>query len=103
MTMKHKMTFAVVVGLCGLMGLEHLGLAELPPAAVVAQMKGGTITAVGKDEIQVDGHTLRVKEKAEIVDHKGQPMSVEEIHPNGLVKYLLKAGQIEMMIVTNPQ
>ena len=101
--MKHRMTFAVVVALCGSVGLEQIGLADMPPAAVVAQMKGGTITAVGKDEIKVDGHTLRVKEKAEIVDHEGQPILIEEIRPNGLVKYLLKAGQIETMIVTNPQ
>lgn len=84
-------------------GVHNAAFAELPPAAVVAQMKGGTITAVGKDEIQVNGYTYRVKEKAEIVDHEGQPMLIEDIRPNGLVKYLLKAGQVEVMIVTNPQ
>lgn len=101
--MKHTMTFAVVVALCGWFGLEQISMAELPPASVVAQMKGGTIRAVGKDDIQVDGLTLRIKEKAEIVDHEGQPMEIEDIRANGLVKYLLKAGQIELMIVTNPQ
>ena len=101
--MKHRMIFAVVVALCGLVGLEQIGLADMPPAAVVAQMKSGTITAIGTDEIQVDGYTYRIKEKAAIVDHEGQPMLIEEIHPNGLVKYTLKAGQIESMIVTNPQ
>lgn len=101
--MKHRMIFAVVVALCGWAGLEQISLADMPPAAVVAQMKGGTVTGVGKDEIQVNGTTYKIKEKAEIVDHEGQPLEVEEIRPNGLVKYLLKVGQIELMIVTNPQ
>lgn len=101
--MKQRITFAIAIAFCGLVGLETISLAELPPASVVAQMNGGTIRAIGKEDIQVDGQTLRIKEKAEIVDHEGQPMLLEEIRPNGLVKYLLKAGQVELMIVTNPQ
>ncbi len=101
--MKHRMTFAVVFALCGSGGLAQIGLADMPPAAVVAQMKSGTITAVGEDDIQINGSTFRVAQQAHIVDHEGQVLSMEGIRPNGLVKYLLKAGQIEAMIVTNPQ
>lgn len=100
---KHKILGACGAALVMLAGSVVPGMAELPPAAVVAQMKGGKITAVGKDDIQVDGQTFRINPKAEIVNHEGELMTMEEIRPNGLVKYVLKAGQIEAMIVTNPQ
>ncbi len=102
--MKHrKMLRMIGVALLLIIGVPGHGKAELPPAAVMAQMKGGTITAVGKDDIRIDGHTYRINPKAEIVDHEGMPLTVEGIRPNGLIKYLLKAGEIELMVVTNPQ
>ena len=101
--MKHRMTFVVGVALSGLLGLGTISLAEKLPTAVVAQMKSGMITAVGKDDIQINGSTYRIMEKATIVDHEGQLMEIEEVHQQALVQYLLKAGLIEAMIVTNPQ
>lgn len=89
--------------LCSVLGATTAGFAELPPPAVMAQMKAGKITAIGKEDVQIDGTTLRVREGVVIVDHEGQPLPVEEIRRNGLVTYLLKAGQIDIMIVTNPQ
>lgn len=101
--MKSRFAIALIGVLFAMPGLFNAGFAEMPPAAVVAQMKSGTITAVGKDDIQIDGSTYRIMEKAVIVDHEGQPLLVEQIRPTGLVKYLLKAGLIESMIVKNPQ
>ena len=101
--MKSRFAIALIGIAFVLPGQYNVGFAEMPPAVVVAQMKGGTITAVGKDEIQVNGYTYRIKEKAAVVDHEGQPLLIEEIRSNGLVKYVLKDGQIETMIVTNPQ
>lgn len=104
-----KSKFAI--GLMGVVfampGLFNTGFAEMPPAAVVAQMKDGKVTAVSKDEVQIDGSSYRINENAQIVDHEGQSLSVEDIdqdiHKRAVVKYLLKAGKIEVMIVTNPQ
>jgi hypothetical protein len=102
--MKSKTALAIAVALTGLLGLEMIGMAEMPlPSTVIVQMKSGKITAVGKDEIQIDGYTYRISPKAEIIDQGGDRLSVEEIRPTGLVKYNLKAGEIESMIVTNPQ
>jgi len=89
--------------LCGVIGSAYPCWADMPPAAVVAQMKGGTITAVGTDGVQIDGTTYQVSEKAQIVDHEGQPLPLEDIRLRALVRYLLKAGKIESMVVTNPQ
>lgn len=105
--MKSRFAIAVSVALFAMLGLGHTGLAEMPSAAAVAQMKDGKVTAVGKDEVQIDGSSYRINEHAQIVDHEGQPIPVEDvfqdIHRRALVKYLLKAGKIEVMIVTNPQ
>ncbi|TKB60520.1 MAG: hypothetical protein E8D49_05315 [Nitrospira sp.] len=90
-----------------MLGLLDVGLAEMPSAEVVMKMKDGKVTAVGKDEVQIDGSSYRINENAQIVDHEGQTLSVEDIdqdiHKRAVVKYLLKAGKIEVMIVTNPQ
>ncbi len=102
--MKHRRMLGLsVIALLSIIGFPDLGKAELPPSAVMAQMKGGKITGIGKEDIRIDGSTFRINPKAEIVDHEGMPLEVEEIRPNGLIKYLLKAGEIELMVVTNPQ
>ena len=101
--MSNTRTAVVALIVCGTLGAATMSFAELPPPTVMAQMKAGKITAIGKEDVQIDGTTLRVREGVVIVDHEGQPLPVEEIRRNGLVTYLLKAGQIEIMIVTNPQ
>ncbi|TKB65471.1 MAG: hypothetical protein E8D47_07245 [Nitrospira sp.] len=101
--MTYRMAFLVGVALSGWLGLETISLAEMPTAAVVAQMKDGKVTAVGKEDIQINGYTYRIMQEAVILDHEGQPLAVEDIRPTGLVKYVLKGGQIQSMIVTNPQ
>jgi hypothetical protein len=98
-----RIAIALVIALGVVGGSMLVASAEMPPAAVVAQMKSGTITAVGRDEISIDGHSFRIKHEAEILNHKGNPMRIEQIVSTGEVKYLLKAGEIEAMIVTNPQ
>lgn len=102
--MKHRKVRGLsTVILFAIIGFSVLAKAELPPSSVMAQMKGGKITAVGREDIRIDGSTFRINPKAEIVDHEGMPLEIGEIRPNGLIRYLLKAGEIELMVVTNPQ
>jgi hypothetical protein len=98
-----RLAIGLTVVVFAMPGLWNTGFAEMPSAAVVAQMKSGKVTGVGKDEIYIDGYTYRIKIDAEIVDHEGQLMPIEEVHRKAVVQYLLKADQIVMMIVTNPQ
>jgi hypothetical protein len=38
-----------------------------------------------------------------VVTHKGQPLELERIIPTSLVKFHLKEGHIDKMMVTLPQ
>ncbi len=93
---------ALLLGTCWMMSAPP-SPAEMFPAAVLATFKSGMVTSIGSSSIQIDRVDYQLKQGVEIVDHKGQPMPLAEIVFDSAVRFHLKQGQIDMMVVTRPQ
>lgn len=78
--------------------------AEMPPAAVLASFKTGTIDVVYASAIKISGTEYRVNSGAKITDHKENEITLEEVFLRSEAKFHLnKFGEIDMMIVMRPQ
>ena len=78
--------------------------AELPSPAMLANLKVGKVEAVGTVSIQISGVEYPVKSKAEILDHKGNEMTLERVFLFSEARFRLsKNGDIDMMVVTRRQ
>ncbi|MBL8041934.1 MAG: hypothetical protein JNL86_03340 [Nitrospira sp.] len=65
--------------------------------------QSGVINEVQGSTIRIDGRTYVLKATVVVVTHKGQPLELERIIPTSLVKFHLKEGHIDKMMVTLPQ
>lgn len=87
------------------MSFESDGLSQtdvLSPVAT-AGFKSGVITDVRGSTIYIDDRSYEIKSNVVVVDHEGEPLEVERIIPTSQVKFHLKEGHIDKMVVKLPQ
>ncbi len=108
---KHQCTILLAITLFTLPGIVGIAYSDTAPEAVVSMVKIGYVTEVSTHDIQIDGYSYKVKVGAELLDPEGEPLMesegvpfpVTKIVPGSAVKFFLKAGEIQKMIVTFPQ
>lgn len=111
MTMKGKAIVAVVcaatlVHLVPPTSQVSMAQTELQPTAMPMSTVGfqsGVIDDVEKSMIRIDGRTYVLKAAVLVVTHEGEPLELERIIPTSRVKFHLKEGHIDKMVVTLPQ
>ncbi len=64
-------------------------------SGVIDEMQGSTI--------RIDGRTYVLKIEVVVVTREGEPLELGQIIPTSLVKFHLKEGHIDKMVVTLPQ
>jgi hypothetical protein len=108
---KYQGTIVLAIALFAVQGGAGIAFGDQAPEAVVIQAKAGYVTGVSSNDIQIDGYSYRIKIGAELLDPEGEPLMESEGVPypvtkivlNSAVKFFLKAGEIQKMIVTFPQ
>ncbi len=104
--------FLVVLGLLTLgqtmPSVPSIGIAETAqaPEAMLFSTVGfqsGVIDEVQGSSIRIDGRSYVLKSAVVVVNHEGEPLEIERILPTSLVKFHLKEGHIDKMVVTLPQ
>lgn len=104
--------FLVVLGLLTLMqltpSLSSASFADGEPAQEAmlfstAGFQSGVIDEVQGSTIRIDGRSYVLKSAVVVVTHEGEPLALERIIPTSLVKFHLKEGHIDKMVVTLPQ
>jgi len=109
---KYQGTIVLAITLFTVQGGYGIANSDTPPEAVMLQAaKTGYVTGVSANDIQIDGYSYRIKVGAELLDPEGErlmesegiPLPVTKIVPNSAVKFFLKAGEIQKMIVTFPR
>ncbi|HQR15554.1 MAG TPA: hypothetical protein PKW52_08945 [Nitrospira sp.] len=65
--------------------------------------QSGVIDEVQGSTIRIDGRSYVLKANVLVIDHRSRPMEVERIVPTSLIKFHLKEGHIDKMMVTLPQ
>ena len=68
-----------------------------------AGFQSGVIDEVQGSTIRIDGRSYVLKSAVVVVNHEGEPLELERIIPTSLVKFHLKEGHIDKMVVTLPQ
>jgi hypothetical protein len=81
----------------------HCVDAEISPA-MLATFKAGTVTSVGSTSIGISGVEYRINPNAEILDHKGSAIGLEEVYVRSEAKFHQnKNSEIDMLVVRRPQ
>ena len=68
-----------------------------------AGFQAGVIDEVQGSTIRIDGRSYVLKSAVVVVNHEGELLEIERIIPTSLVKFHLKEGHIDKMVVTLPQ
>jgi hypothetical protein len=100
---KYQGTIILAIALFAAQGGAGVAFGEQAPEAVVLQAKTGFVTGVSANDIQIDGYSYKIRVGAEILDHEGAPLLVTDIGQTAEVKFFLKNGEIQKMIVTLPR
>ncbi len=108
---KHQGAILLAITLFTFHGSVGIAYSDMAPEAVVVQTKIGFVTGVSTHDIQIDGYSYKVKagvelldqEGAPLMDSEGEPLPVAKIPLSSAVKFFIKAGEIQKMIVTFPQ
>lgn len=109
--LKYQSTFVIAISLFIVLGGAGTAIGETDPPAVLSAAKTGMVTGVSANDIQIDGYNYRIKVGAEILDDEGVPLMEDEGIPlpvtkivlGSAVKFFLKAGEIQRMMVTFPR
>ncbi len=80
-----------------------LAQTELTMPFSTAGFQSGVIDEVQGSTIRIDGRSYVLKSAVVVVNHEGEPLEIERIIPTSLVKFHLKEGHIDKMVVTLPQ
>ncbi len=88
--------------------MSSLSFAQTEPAIEsmlfsTAGFQSGVIDEVQGSTIRINGRSYVLKSAVVVVTHEGEPLEVERIIPTSLVKFHLKEGHIDKMVVTLPQ
>lgn len=65
--------------------------------------QSGVIDEVQGSTIRIDGRSYVLKANVLVIDHRSRPLELERIVSTSLVKFHLKEGHIDKMMVTLPQ
>ena len=68
-----------------------------------AGFQSGVIDEVQGSTIRIDGRSYVLKSDVLVVNHEGEPLELGRIIPTSLVKFHLKEGHIDKMVVKLPQ
>ncbi len=106
--MTHTMLL-VVLGILTLVPMgSHSAYADTeqsqePMVFSTVGFQSGVIDEVQGSTVRIDGRTYVLKSAVVVVTHEMEPLEVERILPTSLVKFHLKEGHIDKMVVTLPQ
>lgn len=109
--MKYQGIIVLAIALFTVYGGAGTAIGDTASAVVVPVAKSGMVTGVSANDIQIDGYNYKIKVGAEILDQEGAPLMESEGVPfpvtkivlDSAVKFFLKAGEIQKMIVTFPR
>ncbi len=98
-----SLSFAVVTSL--LVTVAHLpvGICETGSSPVTVGYKSGHVNEVRSTAIEIDERSYELKSDVVVLDHEGNPLALDQIVPTSLVKFHLKEGHVDKMVVTLPQ
>jgi len=109
MAMKSK-AMVIAFGLLTLMqwfpSIASVGFGQTVETAMPFSTVGfqsGVIDEVQGPTIRIDGRSYVLKPAVVVLTHEGEPLELERIIPTSLVKFHLKEGHIDKMVVTLPQ
>lgn len=106
------MNRTIIVGMLGLLALVQatpfvpsVGFAQTDVVMPfsTAGFQSGVIDEVQGSMIRIDGRSYVLKPAVVVVNHEGEPLELERIIPTSLVKFHLKEGHIDKMVVKLPQ
>ena len=81
-----------------------VGLGQTTSQPMTVGYKSGQVTDVRPpSSIEIDERSYELKVDVTILDREGEPLELARILPSSLVKYHLKEGRIDKMVVTRPQ
>ncbi|MDR4478377.1 MAG: hypothetical protein R3B37_01325 [Nitrospira sp.] len=97
----------------GALGVVVLVLASMPSLSLAQTditmpfstvgFQSGVIDEVQGSTIRIDGRSYVLKSMVVVVNHEGELLELERIIPTSLVKFHLKEGHIDKMVVMLPQ
>ncbi|MCC2640438.1 MAG: exported protein of unknown function [Nitrospira sp.] len=102
----------VIVVALGLLSLAHwvpswssAGFAQTEIAVpfATAGFQSGVIDEAQGSTIRIDGRSYVLKSDVAVVNHEGEPLALDRIIPTSLVRFHLKEGRIDKMVVKLPQ
>ncbi|MBI4000221.1 MAG: hypothetical protein HY348_00355 [Nitrospira defluvii] len=105
----NRTVIVVALGLLALMqvvpSVSTVGFAqtEIVMPFSTAGFQSGVIDEVQGSTIRIDGRSYALKSAVLVVNHEGEPLELERIIPTSLVKFHLKEGHIDKMVVKLPQ
>lgn len=65
--------------------------------------QSGVVDEVQGTTIRIDDRSYVVKSDAQVVDHQGRPLDLDQIVPTSEIKFHLKEGRVDKMMVKLPQ
>jgi hypothetical protein len=81
-----------------------VGLGQTTSQPMTVGYKSGQVTDVRPpSSIEIDERSYELKVDVTILDREGEPIELARILPSSLVKFHLKEGRIDKMVVTRPQ
>lgn len=109
--MKNALLFMVI----GLLAWLQIGPAGMPSVCAEPEQaqesmlfstvgfQSGVVDEVQGSTIRIDGRSYVLKAAVVVVTHEGESLELERIIPTSLVKFHLKEGHIDKMVVKLPQ
>lgn len=92
-----------VLLLAGMTGTPSSGWAQADAKPNTVGYQRGEVTYVRSSSIEINGRSYELKSNVEILDDEGNPLKWDRVVPTSLVKFHLKEGHIDKMVVTLPQ
>jgi hypothetical protein len=94
----------VILALFGMSWEVSVGLCQTVSPPMTVGYKSGQVTEVRPpSSIEIDERSYELKVDVMILDREGEPLEFARILPTSLVKFHLKEGRIDKMVVTLPQ
>ena len=98
-----SLSFAVVTSLLITVIHPLAGICQTGSSPVTVGYKSGHVNEVRSTSIEIDERSYELKSDVIILDHKGNPLALDRIVPTSLVRFHLKEGHVDKMVVTLPQ
>ena len=94
----------VILALFGMNWKVAAGLCQAVSSSMTVGYRSGQVTEVRPpSSIEIDGRSYELKVDVMILDREGEPLELTRILLTSLVKFHLKEGKIDKMVVTLPQ